>query len=212
MRFLLRCLAYFKPDLPRIIWSLVLTFLATLVALLQPIVVTVLFDNILRKQAPPPAGSTGSSSPCLPADRKGQIIGLAVLGLLVTIVGGAADDVADDGGGEGRVLRPDARPVRAVREAPAAQPRLPPRRPQGDSIYRLSYDTYGFQTILNIVVGNFLVSAVMLLVMAWIMFSMNWGLALMSMVGRPAARADAQVVAEDARPASGWTRRTPTWA
>src|SRR3954454_16096308 len=52
MRFLLRCLAYFKPDLPRIIWSLVLTFLATLVALLQPMVVTVLFDNVLRGHPP----------------------------------------------------------------------------------------------------------------------------------------------------------------
>ena len=39
MRFFLRCLAYFKPDLPRILWSLALTFLATLVGLLQPFVV-----------------------------------------------------------------------------------------------------------------------------------------------------------------------------
>ena len=35
-------------------------------------------------------------------------------------------------------------------------------QPQGDAIYRLSTDTYGFQTILNVVVGSILVSSVML--------------------------------------------------
>ena len=58
-------------------------------------------------------------------------------------------------------------------------------QPQGDSLYRLSFDAYGFQTILNIVVGNVLVSVVMLLVMAWIMFAMNWRLALISLVAVP---------------------------
>src|SRR4051794_28647532 len=86
MRFLLRCLAYFKPDLPRIIWSLVLTFLATLVALLQPMVVKVLFDSVLVGHQP--AGWLDKLFlAVVPHGPVKQIFGLAVLGLLVTLVG-----------------------------------------------------------------------------------------------------------------------------
>jgi ABC-type multidrug transport system fused ATPase/permease subunit len=185
MRFLLRCLAYFKPDLPRIIWSLVLTFLATLVALLQPFVVTVLFDNILGKQ--PPAGRVAKLFlAVLPeGDWKGQILGLAILGLLVTIVGGLLtmwQTMAAVKVGYYGLMRVRCELFEKLQQLSLAYHRA---RPQGDSIYRLSYDTYGLQTILNIVVGNFLVSAVMLLVMAWILFSMNWELALLSMVAVP---------------------------
>ena len=51
----------------------------------------------------------------------------------------------------------------------------------GDSIYRLSTDAYGFQTVLNVFVGSVLVSSVMLVVMTWIMFAMSWQLALVSL-------------------------------
>ena len=58
-------------------------------------------------------------------------------------------------------------------------------QPQGDAIYRLSTDTYGFQAILNVVVGSILVSSVTLIVMTWIMFWMNWRLALVSVTVVP---------------------------
>src|SRR5207237_54103 len=47
-------------------------------------------------------------------------------------------------------------------------------RPQGDPLYRMTNDSFGFPTILNIVVGNVLVSVVTLVVMAWIMFRIHW--------------------------------------
>ena len=74
-------------------------------------------------------------------------------------------------------------PTRDVREEPDELPRkraregdAPPSgvhlqrlslayhraRPQGDPLYRMSSDAYGFQTILNIVVGNVLVSVITL--------------------------------------------------
>ena len=52
MRLLRRCLAYFRPDLPRIVGSLVLTFLATLCGLLQPVTFKVLFDSVFAGKAP----------------------------------------------------------------------------------------------------------------------------------------------------------------
>ena len=86
MAFLLRCLSYFRPDVPRILWSLALTFAATLVALLQPIVVKVLFDSVLAKQ---PSGGWQDRLvlSILPEGKPGQVIGLAAIGFAVTLAG-----------------------------------------------------------------------------------------------------------------------------
>src|SRR5206468_2694258 len=59
-------------------------------------------------------------------------------------------------------------------------------QPQGDAIYRLSTDVYGFQTTLNNLVNGVVVSAVTLVAMAWIMFGMNWRLTLLALTVTPA--------------------------
>src|SRR6266849_3330890 len=46
-------------------------------------------------------------------------------------------------------------------------------QPQGDAIYRVSYDTFGFQTMLSIAMGV-LLNVLTLVMMSWIMLSMNW--------------------------------------
>ena len=58
-------------------------------------------------------------------------------------------------------------------------------QPQGDAIYRLSYDTGGFQTILNVLLNNVLVSGVTLMVMTWLMLQMNWQLTLITLSVAP---------------------------
>jgi subfamily B ATP-binding cassette protein MsbA len=58
-------------------------------------------------------------------------------------------------------------------------------QPQGDAIYRLSYDTMGFQTILTVLVNNVLVGAATLLFMAVLMVQMNWQLALITLSVAP---------------------------
>ena len=184
MRFFLRCLAYFRPDLPRILWSLALTFLATLVALLQPLVVKVLFDSVLIEN--PKAGwQDRLFLSVLPQSRPGQIAGLAGIGLIITLVGALLavwQTMASVKVGYYGLMRVRCELFQKLQQLSLAYHRS---RPQGDSIYRLSNDTFGFQTILNVVVMNFLVSAVMLLVMAWIMFATNWRLALASLVAVP---------------------------
>lgn len=57
-------------------------------------------------------------------------------------------------------------------------------QPQGDAIYRLSYDTLGFQTVLNVLIG-IAVNAVTLVAMAVIMLGMNWKLTLVSLAVVP---------------------------
>jgi ABC-type multidrug transport system fused ATPase/permease subunit len=184
MHFLRRCLAYFRPDLPRIIWSLVLTLVATLVGLLQPITIKVLFDTVLGGK-PATSWVDRAFLAVLPEGRGAQAIGLAALGLLITVI--AAVLAMFQTMATVKVGYFGLRHVRSdlfqhLQRLSIAYHR---ERPQGDSLYRLSTDAYGFQTILNVIVGNILVSVVMLLVMAWIMFSINPLLAVISLVAIP---------------------------
>ena len=165
-------------------WSLGLTFLATLVGLLQPFTVKVLFDTVLGGK--PPSGWVDRMFlAVLPADKVWQIVGLAGIGLAITIV--AAVLVMFQTMAAVKVGYYGLRHVRSdlflhLQRLSLAYHRA---RPQGDSLYRLSSDTYGFQTILNIVVGNVLVSVVMLVVMAGVMFSIQPLLAVVALVAIP---------------------------
>jgi subfamily B ATP-binding cassette protein MsbA len=58
-------------------------------------------------------------------------------------------------------------------------------QPQGDAIYRLSYDAVGFTTILNVLINNILISAITLIYMAIVMFGLNWQLAIITMLVAP---------------------------
>jgi subfamily B ATP-binding cassette protein MsbA len=121
----------------------------------------------------------------LPADKVGQIVGLAVIGFGITLV--AAVLVMFQTMAAVKVGYYGLRHVRSdlfqhLQRLSLAYHRA---RPQGDSLYRMSSDAFGFQTILNIVVGNVLVSVVMLVVMAWVMFSIQPLLAVVSLVRIP---------------------------
>jgi subfamily B ATP-binding cassette protein MsbA len=59
-------------------------------------------------------------------------------------------------------------------------------QPQGDAIYRLSYDAFGFQTILNLAVQTLLVSFLTLAMMIGFMLVMNWRLTLIALAVIPA--------------------------
>ena len=58
-------------------------------------------------------------------------------------------------------------------------------QPQGDAIYRLSYDTHGFNGLLNVATGAVL-NVLTLIVMLIFMFNMNWKLTLIALVVVPA--------------------------
>jgi len=58
-------------------------------------------------------------------------------------------------------------------------------QPQGDAIYRLSYDCFGFQSILNLLVQTMLVSLLTLGLMLSVMFAMNGLLTLVALAVVP---------------------------
>lgn len=57
-------------------------------------------------------------------------------------------------------------------------------QPQGDAIYRVAYDTYGFQGTVNVLVAV-LDSAITLVFMTFVMFSMHRNLTLLSLIVIP---------------------------
>jgi len=184
MRFFLRCISYFRGDVPRILWSLLLIFVAALVALLQPFPLAMLIDSVLL-------GKAGSSWQhrlflwMLPAGMLGQILTLAALTLALVLLGGVLamfQTMASVGVGYRGCTRVRCDLFRKLQHLSLSYHRA---QPQGDSIYRLSQDAFAFQTILNVFVGNILVSGVMLAVMTWMMFSMDWRLALISLAVVP---------------------------
>ena len=58
-------------------------------------------------------------------------------------------------------------------------------QPQGDAIYRLSYDALGFQTMMNLLVQTVLFSAFTLVMMLCVMFSFDWRLTLVALMIAP---------------------------
>ncbi len=184
MRFLLRCLSYFRRDVPQILWSLLLIFLATLVSLLQPFPLALLIDSVFV-QRPSDAWQHRLLLALIPSSKVGQIVGLAALTLVLTVVGGLltmAQTMASVRVGYRGLTRVRCDLFRQLQRLSLAYHHS---RPQGDAIYRLGTDTFAFQTLLNVFVGNLLVSSVMLGVMTWIMFSMNWRLAAISLAVVP---------------------------
>ena len=182
MRFFLRCLAYFKNDVPQVLWSLVLIFLATLAGLLQPFPLAILIDSVTPNTKLSTAWQYRLILSLVPDSFLGKVLGLAAVSLGLSVLGGLltmVQTMANVGVGYRGLMRVRCDLFDKLQQLSLGYHRS---QPQGDAIYRLSTDTYGFQTILNVVVGSILVSSVMLVVMTWIMFWMNWRLALMSVI------------------------------
>jgi ATP-binding cassette, subfamily B, bacterial len=188
MRFYLRCISYFRKDLPQIGLSLVLIFLATLAGLLQPFPLAILIDTVINENKKPAGGwqyrLIGLLMPH--GDRPvAQIVYLAGATLLLAAVGAMltmAQKIAGAHVGYQGLLRVRCDLFQKLQQLGLTYHRA---QPQGDSIYRLATDTFGFQTILNVFVGSILVSSIMLAVMTWLMFAMDWRLTLISLAVVP---------------------------
>ncbi len=184
MRLYLRAIGYFSQDWAGIVVSLALIGVSTLMGLLQPFPLAILIDSVF-KQTPSDHWVHRMFLSAIPSDRLGQILALAgfTLGLrvaqeLITVV---QTFVAIRVGYSG-LLRVRCELFSKLQALSLAYHRA---QPQGDAIYRLSTDTFGFQTIFNTVVNAILVSTIMLAVMAVIMLSMNWRLTLIALAITP---------------------------
>lgn len=180
MRFYLRAISYFRAYTGEIFLSLVLIALSTAFGLLIPFPMAIFFDSVI-----------GSVDPqnwiyrlffwAAPQSKVGQIMALAgiMLGLRICQeLLGMGQTLLNIRIGYGGLMRVRCELYRKLQELSLAYHKS---QPQGDAIYRLSYDTYGFHTILNVLVQTVLVSAVTLVLMTWIMLSMNWQLTLIGL-------------------------------
>jgi subfamily B ATP-binding cassette protein MsbA len=184
MNVYLRAIAYFRADLGKIIASLCLIAVATAAGLLLPYPLAILIDSVFGNKAPADWVYRLFHA-IAPADKSLQILVLAAatLGLRITQeLLNMAQTFLNIRIGYNGTMRVRCDLFRKLQELSLAYHKS---QPQGDAIYRLSYDTFGIQTVLNVMVQTVLVSAITLLIMTALMLNMNWKLTLVALSVSP---------------------------
>jgi ATP-binding cassette, subfamily B, bacterial len=184
MKFYLRAISYFKNDALKIILSLSCIAAMTLCGLLQVYPLAILIDNVFGPYQP-----TGLASKVFfhftSTSKVQQVIALGVIVLVLRLVQEVlqmSQTILNIMIGYAGLMRVRCDLFKKLQELSLAYHKS---QPQGDAIYRLSWDTFGFQTILNVLVQNIAVSGVTLLIMIGIMLSLNWQLTLISLSVAP---------------------------
>ena len=184
MRNFLRSLSYFREDVPLIAVQLALLVLSMFLKVLQPFPLAILIDSILA-----PAHSTDRMHRLffwlIPARNPAVQIGvLAAASFLLLAIGEVLSTVQSllrNRVSYNGLMRVRCDLFRKLQELSASYHRA---QPQGDAIYRVSYDTFGFQSMLGLAM-SVLMNVMTLVTMAWIMFSMNWRLTLIALSTSP---------------------------
>ncbi|HVT88019.1 MAG TPA: ABC transporter ATP-binding protein [Tepidisphaeraceae bacterium] len=183
MRFYLRALSYYRNDLGKIIASLVLIALSTLLGVVWLLPMGIMLDVVLGQNQPDYAPYRWFLQ-IAPADKLHQIILLAVLLAVMRVMYSLLDMVRTlitIRVGYNGLMRVRCDLFQKLQELSLAYHRS---QPQGDAIYRLTSDTLGFQNVLNTLTGS-LVNVFTLIAMAGFMCSMNWKLTLVAMAITP---------------------------
>jgi subfamily B ATP-binding cassette protein MsbA len=184
VRFYARVLSYFTPDWPFVLLTFIFILLSTLAALLQPFPLAILIDSIEVKQ-PSNHWAYRLFLSITPESTLGRIIALAVATLVLRLLqelftmGKALANIRV---GYSGLMRARCALFDKLQQLSLAYFKA---QPQGDAIYRLSTDVYGFQTTLNNLVNTVVVSLMTLVAMAWIMFSINWRLTVLALTVTP---------------------------
>jgi ATP-binding cassette, subfamily B, bacterial len=173
-----RAAKYFREDLGKVIFSTLLIGLTTLAGLAQPFPLAILIDSVLSNKADA-HWYDRLFHRFAPQGVVAQIILLAVIMLalrlaqeLIGLWLGYLKIVIGYNG----LLRVRGDLYRKLQALSLAYHQS---RPQGDAIYRISYDAYGVLSAFNVIQTIF-VNAIILVCMAAIMLSMNWRLGLIA--------------------------------
>jgi ATP-binding cassette, subfamily B, bacterial len=184
MNLYLRALRYYRGEYVRIAISLGMIALMTLSGLLLVYPVAILVDSVFGDK-----GVTGHVSAAFfavaPDDKVGQVIALAgmmlglgllqqVLQMFQTLLGIRI--------GYGGLMRVRCDLFRKLQELSLAYHKS---QPQGDAIYRLSWDTYGIQSVVQGFMQSVVVNSLTLIFMVTIMLSNNWRLTLVGLCVAP---------------------------
>lgn len=182
VEFYKRALSYFRDDVGKVIASLALIGCSTVLGVLWPLPMAILFDLLSQKHADYAAFRWFER--WAPSGLTQRVLLLA--GLMFTIRMGSellrfVQTLVNIRLGYNGLMKVRCDLFRKLQALSLAYHKS---QPQGDAIYRLSYDTLGFQAVLNTLVGV-LVNAITLCAMAWIMFATNWKLTLVSLAVMP---------------------------
>ncbi len=182
--FYSRALAYFRDDLGLIIASLLLIGLMTILGVLWPVPLAIFFSTV--------KGESTSNNwlydifSFIPRDKSlAMVLWLAGAMLVMRLFSEVARTVQTQLSikigyrGRARVQ------AELFQKLQALSLKYHKSQPQGDGIYRLSYDTHGFHGVLNIALG-LLVNAGTLIVMLVTMLLLNWQLTLIALLVVPA--------------------------
>ncbi|HWE04084.1 MAG TPA: ABC transporter ATP-binding protein [Tepidisphaeraceae bacterium] len=178
-----RAARYFRRDLGKIIFSTLLVGLTTIAGLAQPFPLAILIDSVLmhKKNVPWPHRLFLHIAP---GSVVGQIILLSAFTLILRLVQeliGLWQGYYKIVIGYNGLLRVRCDLYRKLQALSLAYHRA---RPQGDAIYRLSYDSVGILNAFNVMQATF-VNSIILVCMSAIMLAMNWKLGLIAMAVMP---------------------------
>jgi subfamily B ATP-binding cassette protein MsbA len=179
-----RAICYFRPDVWRIALSQALMGGSIVLGLLWPLPLAILIDRVLESQ--PKERWIYGLWDRFAADVSGtkQIIVLAVAMLVIRLLSELFrmfQTLLNIRIGYSGLMRIRCDLFQKLQSLSLAYHKS---QPQGDAIYRLSYDTLGFQTVLNVLLG-IAVNAITLIAMAAIMLMMDWKLTLVSLAVVP---------------------------
>jgi ABC-type multidrug transport system fused ATPase/permease subunit len=183
LRLYARVLSYFTRDWPYVLLTIAFILLSTLCALLQPVPLAVLITRFTGK--PSNEWAYRLITALTPKDPVAGIVVLALLTLALRFfqeLFAAGKSLANIRVGYSGLMRVRCALFDKLQLLSIAYHKT---QPQGDAIYRMGTDVYGFQAILNAIVNSVLVSVVTLVGMAWVMFSMNWRLTLVALSVAP---------------------------
>jgi subfamily B ATP-binding cassette protein MsbA len=183
MRLYLRALSYFRADWPLVGVLLLMIAASTAVGLATAWPMAILIDSVLAA----PTKSDWAHRillGMLPATPVGRIIGLGACGLLFKLLQdglSVAQTIVTNHVNYNGLMRVRCDLFAKLQSLSLAYHRS---RPQGDAIYRVSSDTFGFQTILQVLVST-AVACVTLVVMACVLATRSVPLTLAALAIAP---------------------------
>jgi ATP-binding cassette subfamily B protein len=183
MGLYLRALAYYRRDWPLVAALLGVIGVSTAIGLLMAWPMAILVDSVLSA----PAQSDWVHRfflGMLPSGRVGQIIGLGVAGVLLKFAQdllSVVQQVLSNQINYNGLVRVRCDLYRKLQSLSLGYHKS---QPQGDSIYRVASDTFGFQTILQVLVQT-LVAVVTLVVMTCVLMTRSVPLTLIAFAIAP---------------------------
>lgn len=176
MRLYLRAMSYFRADWPLVVVLLLIIGASTAAGLLTAWPMAILIDSVLS--APTQSDWVHRTLlGILPAAPVGRIAGLGLCGLLFKLLQdglSVAQTVVSSHVNYNGLMRVRCDLFSKLQSLGLAYHRS---RPQGDAIYRVSSDTFGFQTILQVLIST-AVACVTLAVMACVLATRSLPLTL----------------------------------